>query len=88
MASCLAVILGITAFGRVFITTGSLFYSVVVSFTLALIVLVSVTLGSAMPFVLKRFNIDPAFSAGPFLATIMDILGIFIYCASIRLLLF
>jgi magnesium transporter len=62
--------------------------SVVVSLTLSVIVLVSVTLGSAMPFMLKRIGIDPAFSAGPFLATIMDILGIFIYCLSIRLLLF
>ena len=62
--------------------------SVVVSFTLAIIVLVSVMLGSAMPFILKRCNIDPAFSAGPFLATIMDIVGILIYCTSIKWLLF
>jgi magnesium transporter len=88
MASCLAIILGITSFFRVYMTTGKAWHSIVVSFTLALIVLVSVTLGSAMPFVLKRFNIDPAFSAGPFLATIMDILGILIYCTTIKLLLF
>jgi len=88
MASCLAVILGVTAFGRVYLTSGVLWDSVVVSITLSIIVLVSVSLGSAMPFLLKRFNIDPAFSAGPFLATIMDILGILIYCTSIKLLLF
>ncbi len=41
-----------------------------------------------MPFMLKRLNIDPAFSAGPFLATIMDILGVLIYCTSIKWLLF
>lgn len=87
-ASCLAVILGITAFARVYLTSGVVWESVVVSCTLAIIVLVSVTLGSAMPFVLKRFNIDPAFSAGPFLATIMDIVGILIYCTSIKMLLF
>lgn len=88
MASCLAAILGITSFGRVYMTTGVAWDSVVVSLTLAIIVLVSVTLGSAMPFMLKRLNIDPAFSAGPFLATIMDILGILIYCTSIKMLLF
>jgi magnesium transporter len=88
MASCLSIILGATSFTRVYLTSGVIWESLVVSFTLAIIVLVSVTLGSAMPFVLKRFNIDPAFSAGPFLATIMDIVGILIYCTSIKLLLF
>lgn len=88
IASCLSVILGLTSFTRVYLTSGVIWESLVVSFTLAIIVLVSVILGSAMPFVLKRFNIDPAFSAGPFLATIMDIVGILIYCTSIKLLLF
>lgn len=88
MATCLSVILGITAFTRVYLTSGVIWESLVVSFTLSIIVLVSVTLGSAMPFILKRFNIDPAFSAGPFLATIMDIVGILIYCTSIKILLF
>lgn len=87
-ATCLAVILGITSFVRVYLTSGVMWESVVISLTLAIIVLVSVTLGSAMPFLLKRFNIDPAFSAGPFLATIMDIIGILIYCTSIKWLLF
>ena len=88
MAAFLAVVLGVTAFTRVYFTSGVLWESIVVSLTLSLIVLVSVILGSAMPFMLKRLNIDPAFSAGPFLATIMDILGILIYCMSIKLLLF
>ena len=88
MATCLSVILGITSFARVYLTSGVIWESVVVSLTLAVIVLVSVTLGSAMPFILSRFKIDPAFSAGPFLATIMDIVGILIYCTSIKILLF
>ena len=88
MAVCLSMILGATSFARVYLTSGVVWESIVVSFTLAIIVLVSVTLGSAMPFVLRRFNIDPAFSAGPFLATIMDIVGILIYCTSIKMLLF
>lgn len=88
MACFLSLILGITAFTRVYFTSGVAWDSVVVSFTLSIIVLVSVMLGSAMPFILQRFNIDPAFSAGPFLATIMDILGILIYCSSVKFLLF
>src|SRR5690606_32370029 len=88
MASFLSIILGMTAFARVYFTTGQMWQSIVVSLTLSVIVLVSVTLGSAMPFMLQRLGIDPAFSAGPFLATIMDILGVFIYCTSIKLFLF
>ena len=88
MSSFLSIILGLTAFTRVYFTSGVIWESIVVSSTLSIIVLVSVMLGSAMPFILQRFNIDPAFSAGPFLATIMDILGVFIYCMSIKLLLF
>jgi magnesium transporter len=42
--------------------------------------LASVTLGSCIPLILKRFHVDPAFSAGPFLATLMDILGVLIFC--------
>jgi len=88
MASCLACILGITSFARVYLTSNIFWDSIVVSVTLSIIVLVSVILGSSMPFILKRCNIDPAFSAGPFLATIMDIVGIFIYCVTIKFLLF
>ncbi len=80
MAVMLASILGFVAFARVYATYGNGIHAAIVSFALALIVLVSSALGSFIPFILKRLNIDPAFSAGPFLATIMDILGVLIYC--------
>ena len=88
MALFLAALLSITSFIRVFFTSGVVWESIVISLAVGMIVLVSVTLGSAIPFILRRLNIDPAFSAGPFLATLMDILGIFIYCYLIKLLLF
>lgn len=87
MAGALAVILGITAFGRAYYTTGSLFESCAISGALTLIVLVSVTIGSCIPLILRRLNLDPAFSAGPFLATLMDILGVLIYCYVSHLIL-
>jgi len=80
MAMALALILGLTSFARVYFTHGKLLHSFVISFSLSMIVLVSVTLGSMIPLLLKRLNIDPAFAAGPFLATLVDILGILIYC--------
>ncbi len=80
MAVMLASVLGVVAFGRVYSAFGNAMHGVVVSIALAAIVLVSGVLGSCIPFILKRLNVDPAFSAGPFLATIMDILGVLIYC--------
>ncbi len=76
----LAIVLSSIAFIRVYLSHGQLWQSFIVSFALGVIVLVSVLLGASLPVILKKLGGDPAFSAGPVLATVMDILGIFIYC--------
>ncbi len=81
MLGCmLALILSLVSFIRVYSVHSDLIGSLVVSVSLGLIVLLSVLLGASFPIMLKKLGVDPAFSAGPFLATLMDILGIFIYC--------
>jgi magnesium transporter len=88
MALFISIVLGLTAFARVFWSPGTIITECwVVSLTLAIIVMTSVVLGSCIPLVLKHFKIDPAFSAGPFLSTMMDILGIVIYCYISKLIL-
>jgi len=54
--------------------------SIAVSASLFAIVVVSVLLGSSLPFLLKRLGLDPAHSAGPLLTTIIDVVGLLIYC--------
>lgn len=76
----LSIILSTVSFLRVYTVYHNFIGSIVVSISLGLIVLFSVVLGAFFPIILKRIGLDPAFSAGPFLATLMDILGIFIYC--------
>lgn len=76
----LATVLGSLAFVRVYLSYNQLWESFIVSFALGVIVLISVLLGASLPLILKKLGSDPAFSAGPVLATVMDILGIFIYC--------
>lgn len=76
----LSVILSAISFCRVYLLHGNLIESIVVSISLGLIVLFSVLLGACFPIALKKLKVDPAFSAGPLLATVMDVLGIFIYC--------
>ncbi len=84
----LSIALGATAFARVYLTGGNLLETLVASIALSCIVLISSVLGSCIPFLLKRLNLDPAFSAGPFLATIMDIVGIMIFCYLSKAILF
>ena len=76
----LAIFLSIIAFIRIYIFHQEVWGSLVVSLSLGTIVFMAVLFGSVLPIVLKRLQIDPAFFAGPFLATIMDILGILVYC--------
>ncbi len=80
VSGTLSLMLGSISFIRAYFVGGNVYECLAISFSLGLIVLVSSLLGSVIPFILRRFNIDPAFSAGPFLATIMDILGILIFC--------
>ena len=80
--------LSIVAFVRVYAMHQEFWGSVVVSLSLGAVVLLSVLFGSIFPIALKRMNIDPAFSAGPFLATLMDILGILVYCYIAYLILY
>ncbi len=87
MSALLAIVLGLTSFARVYATSGQFMESVAVSLSLSLIVLASAILGSCIPLLLKRINIDPAFSDGPFLATLMDILGVLIFCYVSKLML-
>ena len=80
IGSMLGIILGAVAFVRVYLWYGQFIGSVVVSLSLGIIVLISVLLGACLPLALQKYGVDPAFSASPVLATIMDILGISIYC--------
>ncbi|HEX2977545.1 MAG TPA: magnesium transporter [Candidatus Babeliales bacterium] len=88
MAFMIASVLSVFSFLRVYFTYGELLGSFAVSVSLFFIVLLSVILGSGIPIVLKRFNIDPAYAAGPFLATLMDIFGLLIYCYISKLILY
>jgi magnesium transporter len=88
IAGTLSGLLAVASFIRVyFLSNSTLLECFVVSSSLGVIVFMSALLGSCVPFILRRFNIDPAFSAGPFLATLMDSLGILIFCYISRLLI-
>lgn len=81
MALSVASVLGVVSFIRIQLTQSKdLTSNLIVSFSLGIIVLVATMLGGIIPLLLKKLRLDPALSAGPFLATIMDVLGLLIYC--------
>lgn len=58
-----------------------------VAFSLIGIVLWGSLLGSMLPFILRRFGADPASSSAPFVSTLVDVSGLFIYFTFISLIL-
>ncbi len=55
--------------------------------SLAMIVLWGTLSGSMVPFILKKFNLDPATSSAPFVATLVDVTGLIIYFTIAAMLL-
>ncbi len=55
------------------------FIGLTVSLSLIGVVLWGTLSGSMIPFVLKRFGLDPATSSAPFVATLVDVTGLVIY---------
>ena len=54
-----------------------------VGISLITVMLFSGSFGALIPLLLRKFNIDPALAAGPFIATSNDILGLIIYLSII-----
>jgi magnesium transporter len=54
-------------------------FALTVALTLVGIVMTGCTVGAMMPLVLKRIGLDPATSSTPFIASLVDVLGIIIF---------
>ncbi|KAF8065428.1 MgtE [Scenedesmus sp. PABB004] len=78
--------LSAAGFARVYVTTQSLVNAAAISLSLLAIVIASVLLGSALPFVLARAGVDPA-NAGTSIQVLMDIIGVAITCATCQAVL-
>jgi magnesium transporter len=59
----------------------------VVSISLFTVIVVAAIFGTLIPLVLNKYNIDPALATGPFITTLNDVVGLFIYF-SLGLLIF
>ncbi|WP_333609052.1 magnesium transporter [Arsukibacterium sp.] len=53
--------------------------ALVVAFTMMLVVMVGSLIGLSLPFLLSRFNMDPATASGPLITSIADVAGVLLY---------
>jgi len=71
-----------------FVLTGSFSMGMAVTFSMLVGVTAAAGLGTFLPIVCEKMNIDPAVSSGPFVTMANDLLGLLIYFAVASLLLF
>ena len=57
----------------------SILLSVTVSIALLSVIIFAALFGTFIPLILDKYKIDPALATGPFITTINDVLGLFIY---------
>jgi magnesium transporter len=86
MGVVLGVFLGAIGFARVLMYKDQgVPFACTIGLTLVGIVVTGCTVGSMLPLVLRRFGVDPATSSTPFIASLVDVLGIivFVHCAKL-----
>ena len=79
MGLALGCALGLMAYFRVILQVHNIMLGCIVAAALVATLLTANLIGALMPMVLKRLKLDPALTAGPFIATIMDAVGLTIY---------
>ncbi len=75
----LGAMLGLIGFVGAWLVMGSFWYAVILPMALMLVVTCGTLAGSILPLIFHRLGLDPALMSNPFVAAIMDILGILIY---------
>ena len=60
---------------------------IIVTIALVSVIIIASLIGTSIPLILDKFNIDPALATGPFITTSNDICGILIYFSIAKLIL-
>lgn len=83
----LGLILAAVGVVRVMMWRDGMTMAMLIAATLVCITIMGCTVGAMLPLVIKRFGFDPATSSGPFIASLVDVLGIVIYFTLAKVLL-
>ncbi|MDB2621756.1 magnesium transporter [Flavobacteriales bacterium] len=78
-----ALLNGIICSGLIMLITFLIGYSSSISLTISIsmmaVIIFAALFGTFVPLILDRYKIDPALATGPFITTVNDVLGLFIY---------
>ena len=66
-------------FGATIVLQYSIQLSITVSISLLSVIIFAALFGAFIPLTLEKYKIDPALATGPFITTVNDILGLYIY---------
>ncbi|NOX38054.1 MAG: magnesium transporter [Calditrichaeota bacterium] len=72
-------VLSALIFSIVSIWQGDVKFAAVLAGTLIIVILNASLFGAVIPFLFKKFHVDPALATGPFVATFNDVVGLLIY---------
>jgi magnesium transporter len=79
--------LALLGFTRSWLAGDDLHFAALVASTIVAIVILGCVFGGMMPLLLHKVGIDPATSSTPFIASVVDVLGIVVYLTLARALL-
>ncbi|MDC0099832.1 MAG: magnesium transporter [Crocinitomicaceae bacterium] len=72
------IVLSLIVYGFAYIFDNAIL-GLVVSISLFTVIMFAAVFGTLIPLILDRYKIDPALATGPFITTLNDVLGLFIY---------
>ncbi len=88
MGITLGLIIAVIAIGRVLMYPDqSSLFAATVGITVFFIIIAGCTVGSMLPLVLKSFGLDPATSSTPFIASLVDTIGVIIYATTAKIIM-
>jgi magnesium transporter len=83
----LGTLLALVGVARALIVGDGLPFALLIGCTIVSIVVLGCVAGAMTPLVLHRAGVDPATSSTPFIATVVDVVGIIIYLSLARAIL-
>ncbi len=86
-AILLGVPLGVLAIGRAYMLGTGPEVAVVVALALVSVIMIGNLSGVLLPFIARAVRIDPAVMSGPFITTVVDVMGLLVYFEIARLVL-
>jgi len=74
-------ICAVLMFGAVMLINQDAALGLTIGLSLFIVIIIAALFGTFIPLALNRYKIDPALATGPFITTVNDVLGLFIYFA-------